>query len=69
MYFIWSIEHNAWWKPQSLGYTRNIREAGMYEEAQAKQIVKMANRGDSFNECMIPAYAVIDRSGAYVTEK
>lgn len=42
-YRIWSIEHNAWWKPEGDGYTPYADEAGIYDEAGAFQIVQMAN--------------------------
>jgi hypothetical protein len=39
MYLIWSYEHNAWWKPNQRGYTKNIAEAGRYTLAEAGEIV------------------------------
>lgn len=53
-YLIWSIEHDAWWKPGWHGYTSDINEAGMYSKDEAERIVKNANAHGSFNECMIP---------------
>lgn len=41
---IWSFEHDAWWKPNNIGYTKNIEEAGIYDRKEAEQIVKNANR-------------------------
>jgi hypothetical protein len=62
-YVIWSIEHDAWWGPARIGYTRAIAEAGVYGEWEAREIVKRANGagispdrpdGFQFHECMIP---------------
>ena len=54
-YLIWSIEHNAWWKPREWGYTRLKEEAGIYSKNKALEIVKEANIGDNDvpNEAMI----------------
>lgn len=55
LYLIWSIEHDAWWKPASRGYTKKRSEAGQYTYEEAKKIVKNANIGlkDIPNEAMI----------------
>jgi hypothetical protein len=29
-WLIWSNEHDAWWKPDSRGYTKLARDAGRY---------------------------------------
>lgn len=39
MYFIWSFEHGAWWKPDRQGYTTNLSEAGRYEAGEAGDIM------------------------------
>lgn len=54
-WLIWSIEHSAWWKPNSNGYTEKREEAGRYSEKAAKDIVRRANIGlhDIPNEAMI----------------
>lgn len=38
-YLIWSFEHNAWWKPNEMGYTENIVLAGRYSPLDAGRIV------------------------------
>lgn len=54
---IWSIEHNMWWKPQSLGYTPDKTSAGVYKYTEALAIVEGANKYQSVdsppNEAMI----------------
>lgn len=57
LYFIWSIEHQGWWAPNSLGYTNQVGKAGVYAEDAAKEIVYEANRRGEMNECMIPIVA------------
>lgn len=56
-FYIWSIEHDAWWAPDSLGYTREIELAGTYDRTTAHQIVTRANVR-AFHECMIPVACV-----------
>lgn len=36
---IYSMEHRAWWRPNSHGYTINRAEAGSYSRAEAQAIV------------------------------
>ena len=52
-YLIWSVEHDAWWRPLWNGYTRVLAEAGHYSKHEAERIVRQANI-ISFNEAMIP---------------
>jgi hypothetical protein len=48
---IWSEEHQAWWRPDSCGYSQSIRNAGRYTEEEAQKIALSANRlGMRFNE-------------------
>lgn len=56
-YAIWSIEHNAWWRPGSMGYTDHLSEAGHYGYVEAVRIVDRANLV-AFHECMIPLSAL-----------
>lgn len=46
-FYVWSIEHNAWWKANHRGYTKNREEAGVYSYGVACAIVEGAN---AFNE-------------------
>lgn len=39
MFLIWSIEHRAWWRPNHLGYTQHIEQAGMYSRDDAMAVV------------------------------
>lgn len=34
-YLIWSNEHKAWWKPNNLGYTVHLKDAGHYGREEA----------------------------------
>jgi len=52
-FLVWSIEHDAWWRPAHYGYTRDIRDAGRYPRDEAREILKNANVV-SCEECMIP---------------
>jgi hypothetical protein len=44
-WLIWSIEHGAWWAPNSLGYTKSRKNAGLYSWDDALAIVRGANTG------------------------
>lgn len=55
-WLIWSFEHNAWWKPNEMGYTESRDSAGRYTIERATKIVEQANKySDTPNEKMIKA--------------
>lgn len=56
-YLIWSIEHDAWWRPGRTGYTRTLSEAGRYSFIEAIQILQRANVV-KVKECLIPREAL-----------
>lgn len=56
-YYIWSIEHQAWWKPGHMGYTINISEAGKFVEDEAIKICEKANIVKT-QETMIPVSCI-----------
>ena len=58
LFVIWSIEHDAWWAPERIGYTRELHEAGRYTQAEAAEIVKRANVVE-FNEAAIPLECLV----------
>jgi predicted phosphohydrolase len=37
-YLVWSNQHRAWWRPNSHGYTDNVKRAGIYSRAEAISI-------------------------------
>ena len=55
-WLVWSIEHQAWWKPNRSGYTQKKEEAGRYEFYEAWSIVLSANEfsKENPNESMVP---------------
>lgn len=54
-YLVWSEEHGAWWRANKYGYTREILEAGMYSEEDAREIIKEAHKHTTaLREIMIP---------------
>lgn len=68
-WYIWSLEHDAWWRADSNGYTEKLEEAGIYETKEATRIVHDANRFGVICEVTIPAYAIFTRRGGQRTEK
>ena len=36
LFLLWSLEHEAWWKPMELGYTTSIAGAGTFDEYTAR---------------------------------
>jgi hypothetical protein len=57
MWLVWSLEHAAWWKPASLGYTSDIKEAGRYFFEEAVLICQNGNF-TSVDELMVPVSAL-----------
>lgn len=55
-WYIWSFEHDAWWMPDSNGYTSCLEEAGVYTAAEAADIVRNANAHGEINETTVPVY-------------
>lgn len=52
-YYIWSIEHGAWWKADSSGYTASYPMAGIYSKKEAFEISARAN-WCALNEVPVP---------------
>lgn len=60
LWLIWSIEHDAWWRPNSNGYTLKLEDAGKYTFEQAFDICHGANEHETKtpNEAMCPAWTI-----------
>lgn len=43
-YLIWSIDHQAWWRPAETGYSESLAGAGAYRPEDAERILATANR-------------------------
>jgi len=55
-WLIWSREHQAWWLPGKMGYTRELEKAGRYSQFEARKICDDANRySERTEETMIDA--------------
>jgi hypothetical protein len=57
-FYIWSMEHTAWWRANSNGYTTSIDEAGKYSRAECDKLLFHANWG-SFKTKTAPHEAMI----------
>lgn len=44
-YLVWSNQHRAWWRPNSAGYTRDVRAAGWYARDEAIDIAGQSRDG------------------------
>ena len=67
-FVIWSIEHDAWWRPGRVGYTCELRQAGRYTRDEADAILDRANFA-RVNECAIPvAYLTLTSEGPITDE-
>lgn len=49
-YVIWSNKEKAWIQPAYMGYTKNKREAGVFDKEDAYAIVQQENEGQSDEE-------------------
>lgn len=46
MYLLWSNKHKMWWRPNAIGYTSDVAEAGHYTETKAiEHVVKSSHCG------------------------
>lgn len=43
LYYIYSFEHGAWWKPNKNGYTDSLDKAGKYTKEEAYKMCAFAN--------------------------
>lgn len=59
-FYIWSFEHDAWWRPNEDGYVTDFHAAGKYSLKDATRIVRDANYSFNHgyeempNEAMVP---------------
>ena len=71
-WLVYSREHNAFWRANRIGYTRNIDEAGRYSEAEARNICDDAALGrgpcgdDDVPEFAVPAPEAVEKAEARV---
>ncbi len=56
-YLIWSFKRSAWWRPGGAGYTRDVWQAGKFNEAQAKDIRDTSGRDENDPERSVPVDA------------
>lgn len=42
LYYVWSAEHAAWWRPGHNGYAKGVNDAGRYTREQAIEICRNA---------------------------
>lgn len=47
VYLVWSNDANAWWGPNSSGYTGDVWTAGRYDEADARGACGMRSWSDT----------------------
>lgn len=43
-WYVWSMEHSAWWGPHHEGYFISRTDAGLYSYEEAKNICRTANQ-------------------------
>jgi hypothetical protein len=61
LFVIWSIEHEAFWRPGRMGYTTTLRDAGTYSALDAAAILRRANaHARDVCEVAIPVGAIFE---------
>jgi hypothetical protein len=69
-FVIWSMEHQAFWRPGRVGYSPTLDGAGRYPEHEARAIVARANYPPgTCHECMIPVDALTTMEVAALREE
>ena len=58
MYLIWSNEHKAWWRGGKVGYTKQLKDAGVYKRIEAIAICRNAIPGTAGRLGMFPEIPV-----------
>jgi|TARA_R100001163_G_scaffold5059_1_gene6258 hypothetical protein len=53
-YYIWSNEHNCWWRSNHAGYTTFIESAGLYSKNEALEICNGANYSWDMDRNILP---------------
>jgi hypothetical protein len=59
-WLVWSFEHDAWWAANSCGYTTGLLNAGVYSEAEAKEIEAGSTYGKTRREEARSLASVLD---------
>ncbi len=54
-FLIWSNEHEAWWRPNSAGYTTFLERAGRYTKDEALRICRSAGHRAGSRKRHIPS--------------
>jgi len=58
--WIWTGEHNAWWRPEGSGYTTDIRQAGVYQAQDAFDRVKHCGPEKKIKLVAVPSHTAAD---------
>ncbi len=62
-WLVWSNEHEAWWRPNSSGYTVHVDNAGRYTHEEAMKIQTEASYRGNCTAGVPPEIAVLSQAG------
>lgn len=68
---IWSVEHQAWWRPDGVGYSKKMEHAGRYTAEEAWEICRPDSEASTlgdYGDIAVPVNFTYSKGNASKTE-